>query len=154
MINSSSGELRLVSMLDYETSPSYTLVIHARDNDPAGNVRFVVFTVKVTVLDMNDNVPTFSQSQYAVNVGEDTALGSSVFRFFASDPDGGLNGLVSYSLVGNDSTELWLLNASTGELTVNGKRALGGRGDRWKSSSNTVRTFNENVWITSSKLGL
>lgn len=147
MINSSSGELRLVSMLDYETCPSYTLVIHARDNDPAGNVRFVLFTVKVTVLDMNDNVPTFSQSQYAVNVGEDAALGSSVFRFFASDPDGGLNGLVSYSIVVNDSTEFWLLNASTGELTVNGKGPLWGRGDGW--NSNTVRTFNENVWITS-----
>lgn len=154
MINSSSGELRLVSVLDYETTQSYTLVIHARDNDPAGNVRFVVFTVKVTVIDMNDNVPTFPQSQYSVNVGEDTTLGSSIFRFFASDPDGGLNGLVSYSLVVNGSTELWLLNASTGELTVNGKRALWGSRDRWKSSSNTVRTFNKNVWITSSNLAL
>ena len=123
MINTSSGELRLVSTLDYETSPSYTLIIHARDNDPEGNVKYAVFSLHVTVLDMNDNVPTFSQSQYSVNVGEDAALGSSVFTFLATDPDSGLNGLISYSMVSSDSSEFWRLNSSTGELIVNGKRA-------------------------------
>ena len=124
MINTSSGELKVVSKLDYETSPSYTLLIHAHDNDPAGNVKFVVFSVHVTVIDMNDNIPTFSQSQYSVNVGEDAVLGSSVFQFFASDLDSALNGLVSYFIVLSDFNEFWRVNSSTGELTVNGKGAL------------------------------
>ena len=121
ILNASSGVLKLVATLDYETTPSYTLVIHARDNDPAGNVKFVVFTVHVNVLDMNDNAPTFSQSQYEVNVAEDAVIGSSVFKFSASDPDGGLNGLVSYSIDYSNASEFWSLNSSTGELTVNGK---------------------------------
>lgn len=120
-INASSGEVKLVSELDYETSASYTLVIHARDNDPTANVKFAVFTVYVNVLDMNDNTPTFSQSQYEVNVTEDTAIGCSVFKFLASDPDAGLNGLVSYSVVFSNYSRFWSLNSSTGELTVNGK---------------------------------
>ena len=125
-LNASTGELTLASSLDYETSPSYTLRIHARDNDQAGNVKYAFFTVYVSVLDLNDNAPTFSQSRYEVNVDEDTAVGLEVFTFLASDPDGGLNGLVSYSIVLRNSSEfsdgLWSLNSSTGKLTLNGKK--------------------------------
>ena len=121
-INSSTGELRLVSSLDYENYSSYTLVIHARDNDDTGNVKFAIFTVYVSVLDMNDNAPTFSEPLYEVDVDEDAAVGSTVFTFLAPDPDDGLNGLVSYSIISsNYSTEFWNLNSSTGELTINGK---------------------------------
>ena len=120
-INSTTGELKLESTLDYENTSSYILVIHARDNDNTGNVKYSVFTVHVSVLDMNDNAPSFSQSLYEVDVNEDAAIGSSVFKFLASDPDGGLNGLVSYSVVFSNSSEFWSLNSSTGELTVKGK---------------------------------
>lgn len=124
-INASTGELKLVSSLDYETSSSYTLVIHARDNDNTGNVKFAIFTVYVTVLDLNDNAPEFSQDLYEVDVDEDAAVGSAVFTFLAPDPDDGLNGLVSYSIVSsNYSTEFWSLNSSTGELTINGKKRV------------------------------
>jgi len=122
-INASSGELRLVSSLDYENCSSYTLVIHAPDNDDTGNVKFAIFTVNVSVLDMNDNAPTFSEPLYEVDVDEDAAVGSTVFTFLAPDPDDGLNGLVSYSIISsNYSNEFWSLNSSTGELTVNGKK--------------------------------
>ena len=125
-INASTGELRLVSSLDYEDCSSYTLVIHARDNDDAGNVKFAIFSVYVTVLDLNDNTPTFSEPLYEVNIDEDAAVGSTVFTFLAPDPDDGLNGLVSYSIISsNYSSEFWSLNSSTGELTINGKKNLG-----------------------------
>ena len=124
-INASTGELKLVSSLDYETSSTYTLVIHARDNDITGNVKFAIFTVYVSVLDLNDNAPKFSQGLYEVNVDEDAAVGSAVFTFLAPDPDDGLNGLVTYSLVSsNYSTDFWSLNSSTGELAINGKKTV------------------------------
>lgn len=123
-LNASTGELKLVSSLDYEKSSWYTLVIRAQDNDNAGNVKFAIFTVYVTVLDQNDNAPTFSQDLYEVDVDEDAAIGATVFTFLAPDPDDGLNGLVSYSIIStNYSSEFWNLNSSTGELTVNGKKA-------------------------------
>ena len=122
-INASTGELRLMSSLDYENCSSYTLVIHARDNDDTGNVAFAIFTVYVSVLDLNDNAPTFSEPLYEVDIDEDAAVGSTVFTFFAPDPDHGLNGLVSYSIISsNYSSEFWSLNSSTGELTINGKK--------------------------------
>ena len=89
-------------------------------------MKYAFFTVYVSVLDLNDNAPTFSQSRYEVNVDEDTAVGLEVFTFLASDPDGGLNGLVSYSMLLRNSSEfsdgLWSLNSSTGKLTLNGKK--------------------------------
>ena len=122
-INASTGELRLVSSLDYEERSSYTLVIHARDNDDTGNVKFALFTVYVTVLDLNDNAPKFSGPLYEVDVDEDAAVGSTVFTFLAPDPDDGLNGLVSYSIISsNYSSEFWSLNSSTGKLIINGKK--------------------------------
>lgn len=122
-INASTGELRLMSSLDYENCSSYTLVIHARDSDDTGNVKFAIFTVYVSVLDLNDNAPTFSEPLYEVDIDEDAAFGSIVFTFFAPDPDDGLNGLVSYSIISsNYSSEFWSLNSSTGELTINGKK--------------------------------
>ena len=122
-INASTGELRLVSSLDYEERSSYTLLIHARDNDDTGNVKFAVFTVYVTVLDLNDNAPKFSEPLYEVDVDEDAAVGSTVFTFIAPDSDDGLNGLVSYSIISsNYSSEFWSLNASTGKLIINGEK--------------------------------
>ena len=122
-INASTGELRLVSSLDYEERSSYTLLIHARDNDDTGNVKFAVFTVYATVLDLNDNAPKFSEPLYEVDVDEDAAVGSTVFTFVAPDSDDGLNGLVSYSIISsNYSSEFWSLNASTGKLIINGKK--------------------------------
>ena len=59
--------------------------------------------------------------QYDVNVGEDTAIGSGVFTFLASDPDSGMNGLVTYTLMFSNASEFWVLNSSTGELTVKGR---------------------------------
>lgn len=122
-INASTGELRLMSSLDYEERSSYTLVIHACDNDDTGNVKFAMFIVYVTVLDLNDNTPKFSEPLYEVDVDEDAAVGSTVFTFLAADPDDGLNGLVSYSIISsNYSSEFWSLNSSTGELIINGKK--------------------------------
>ena len=121
-INASTGELKLVSSLDYENVSSYTLLIDARDNDNTGNVKSALFTVNVTVLDMNDNAPTFSKAVYELDVYEDAAVGSVVFTFLAPDPDGGDNGLVSYSVIDSNHSEFWSLNSSTGELTINGKK--------------------------------
>ena len=120
-LNSSTGILRLVSQLDYEETPSYTIVIHAQDNDQDGNVKFAPFTVDVTVGDTNDNAPEFNQSHFSIDVPEDTAIGASVFQASAEDPDGGLNGLVSYALVPNDFSSSWALNASTGVLSPTGR---------------------------------
>ena len=124
VLNSSTGVLELISELDYEDVQSYTLMIHARDNDNTGNVRFAECIVYVTVIDVNDNSPTFGSSHYDLDIDEDITIGFVVFTFAANDPDGGLNGLVSYNIVSSNDSQFWNLNSSTGELRVAGKLTM------------------------------
>ena len=95
-------------------------MIHAEDTNGAAGARFAIFKVNVEVIDLNDNTPTFSKPQYTLDVPEDTSLGTTVFTFLASDPDDGNNGLVTYSLLFSNCSELWILNSTSGALSLNG----------------------------------
>ena len=119
-MNSTTGVLVWTSALDYETTPVFTLVIRAEDSQGALGAKFSVVTVVVTVIDQNDNAPTFSNAQYSLDLPETTAIGSTVFTFFANDSDTGDNGRVTYALLYTDDNEMWILNATSGALLLNG----------------------------------
>jgi len=73
----------------------------------------------VTVLDVNDESPTFSQSQYNVTLSEDTAVSSRpVLTVLAVDRDTGLAGTVTYSIVAGDGTDKFHVDADSGALSV------------------------------------
>lgn len=123
-LDSATGCLKLTSVLDFESAPSYTINIQARDTDSAGNVKFAEFIVYVIVTDVNDNTPTFSQPQYSLDVLEDKAPNSTVMTLSAADPDGGNNGLVTYSIIGGNSSGVWDIDSSTGALVLKGRYSL------------------------------
>lgn len=54
--------------------------------------------VEVELVDVNDEVPVWSEQHYTAVVAENTAVGSPVTQVLATDPDLGLNGLVRYQL--------------------------------------------------------
>ncbi|NXP16278.1 PCDGH protein, partial [Scytalopus superciliaris] len=88
-------ELVLAKALDREEAAFHELVLRASDGgDPAltGTAR-----IRVTVLDVNDNAPVFSQAEYTVCVPEDVPVGSVLVTVTATDADEGLNGNVKYS---------------------------------------------------------
>eukprot|EP00079_Xenopus_tropicalis_P037367 XP_017951138.1 PREDICTED: cadherin-23-like [Xenopus tropicalis] len=74
------GILRTVVNLDRETVASYTLVLEAIDNGPAGNRKTGTATVSVTVLDINDNKPIFLKSSYEASVPENVPFSSSIVQ--------------------------------------------------------------------------
>lgn len=55
--------------------------------------------VIIEVVDINDNAPTFSSSQYSFVVLENVPLDTSVLNVSATDPDSGDGGRVEYELV-------------------------------------------------------
>ena len=63
--------------------------VHARQgyqvNAPA--TRFAVTEVTVTILDVNDNVPTMSRAIYTAHVQEHLAAGTRILALSASDLD-------------------------------------------------------------------
>ncbi|XP_032885688.1 protocadherin-10-like [Amblyraja radiata] len=64
-------------------------------------------TIQISVSDVNDNAPQFSQSSYTLYVMENNAPGASIFTPTAFDPDLDQNSYISYSFRGNlqDSLE-------------------------------------------------
>ena len=68
------GELTLVESLDYETTPSYELVIEVSDGGIYGdNVLTSTATISITVIDTSEYVLTFDNGGvYNVSVMEET----------------------------------------------------------------------------------
>ncbi|KFM65286.1 Protocadherin-like wing polarity protein stan, partial [Stegodyphus mimosarum] len=99
VIDSLSGEITVVSPLDYESARSYRLVVRAQDGgSPA---RSNTTQVLVKIKDVNDNDPKFYTSLFQESVIENVPIGHSIVRVQAYDADDGNNSLISYSIQGN-----------------------------------------------------
>ena len=72
--------------------------------------------VKVDLVDINDNGPTFYPVSYAVSLSTQSAPGTSVVRVMAYDPDTGENGRVTYRTAPGGASPYFTLNKDTGWL--------------------------------------
>ncbi|CAK6981295.1 protocadherin alpha-2-like isoform X5, partial [Scomber scombrus] len=116
-----SAELVLQKALDREKQSVITLLLTAVDGGKPP--RSGTLQIRVNVLDVNDNVPTFSKSLYKVRVHENTPSGTVVIKLNATDLDEGMNSKILYSLVKRGTTDpsnIFDLNSETGEITVKG----------------------------------
>uniref|UniRef100_A0A663EY49 Cadherin domain-containing protein n=1 Tax=Aquila chrysaetos chrysaetos TaxID=223781 RepID=A0A663EY49_AQUCH len=69
-----------------------------------GEMKF--FEIEVEITDINDNAPSFRESQKELRMSETTALGSRFPLAEAHDPDSGRNSLQSYELSGDEHFSL------------------------------------------------
>ncbi|TDG98030.1 hypothetical protein EPR50_G00213960 [Perca flavescens] len=105
--------LTLVQPLDRETQDSYTFTLLASD----GVQQSIPVTVTITVLDANDNTPTFANASYNVNLFTDMMPGETVLQLAAVDSDAGPNGQVTYRVLAGHQGH-FLIGNSTGVVTV------------------------------------
>ncbi|KAF7647716.1 hypothetical protein LDENG_00167870 [Lucifuga dentata] len=83
--------------LDRESVPEYTVIVEATD---AGSPPLSSQTTFVlTLSDVNDNAPIFSQPSYSVDIPENNAPSTPIAVVSATDPDLGDNARVSYSIL-------------------------------------------------------
>uniref|UniRef100_A0A674HEQ5 Protocadherin gamma-A4 n=1 Tax=Taeniopygia guttata TaxID=59729 RepID=A0A674HEQ5_TAEGU len=111
-------ELVLAKALDREEAAFHELVLRAMDGgDPA---RTGTARIRVTVLDVNDNAPVFSQAEYTVRVPEDVPVGSVLVTVTANDADEGPNGHVKYLLkkVTEKASQIFQMDGDTGAITL------------------------------------
>lgn len=95
-INSKTGVITNLVVLDRERRRKYKLKILAKDN--GDRRRSGRAHVDVIVLDINDNKPKFDQSLYVVAVDEDARVGQLVTEIKATDSDEGRNRRITYKL--------------------------------------------------------
>ncbi|XP_072251812.1 protocadherin gamma-C5-like isoform X10 [Leuresthes tenuis] len=84
-------------VLDREKSPEYNVEITATDvgSPPLSTKK----TINVTITDVNDNPPVFTQTTYTVYLKENGIPGSILYSVSASDLDSGENAKISYSIL-------------------------------------------------------
>ncbi|XP_018105995.1 protocadherin-16 [Xenopus laevis] len=112
-LHPSSGALTVVRTLDRETTKGYNLTVLAMDH---GSPRLSsTQTLSVSLLDVNDEAPSFEKPHYDAQVQENQAAGTTVLRLVALDRDLGQSGHVTYGGVSGDE---FALDPETGVLTT------------------------------------
>ncbi|XP_078087839.1 uncharacterized protein LOC144505601 [Mustelus asterias] len=114
---SSGNSYKLVTneILDRETSTLYNITISACDGGtPPLSSRKII---SVSVSDINDNAPSFTQSLYNKYLMENNTPGASIFAVSALDSDLEKNGEVVYSILDNQIHG----NPGSGYVTINSK---------------------------------
>ncbi|XP_062381364.1 protocadherin alpha-4-like [Sardina pilchardus] len=117
--HSLSAELVLQKSLDREKQSVVTLILTAVDggNPPKSGT----MSIKINVLDNNDNSPIFSRPLYKVSVSENVPIGTVVVALNATDSDDGANSEIFYSLSKRDQDkvlEVFEIDPKTGVITV------------------------------------
>ncbi|XP_037637038.1 protocadherin alpha-8-like [Sebastes umbrosus] len=113
--------LVLKKSLDREQQSTHTLLVTAVDGGKPP--RSGTLNVSIIVLDSNDNRPMFSQEIYQIEIQENVAVGTSIFRMNAKDPDEGTNSEIEYSLgktLKKKVYDIFELDKLTGEIRVKG----------------------------------
>ncbi|XP_039339428.1 protocadherin alpha-13-like isoform X2 [Mauremys reevesii] len=119
---SKSLVLVLKQSLDREETPAHHLLLTATDGgkpELTGTVQLLI-----TVLDVNDNAPSFNQSSYKVRLLENAANGTMVMKVNATDLDEGINKDILYTLRGvtqPNASATFRIDSNTGEISVNGE---------------------------------
>ncbi|XP_021483506.1 cadherin-related family member 2 [Meriones unguiculatus] len=119
-VNTSTGEVKLASPLDYETLRAFqiTISVHDGHNNP------VQKEMQVIVQDRNDNAPVFQNTGFSTNISETLPVGSVVFTVLAEDKDSGSAGVVRYFIEKvipstDDSQSLFYI-LENGSIVLNG----------------------------------
>ena len=115
LIDFDTGELKLARELDREVTSTYSVTVKGidqgspqLDSDP--------LIIQITVLDINDNTPVFDTPLVTnISIPEDTLVDTSIAQYFASDPDFGENGTITFTLIGSS---LFRITPVTGVVEV------------------------------------
>ncbi|PWA23520.1 hypothetical protein CCH79_00006104 [Gambusia affinis] len=114
--------LVLKKPLDREGKSEHHLVLTALDGGTPS--RSGKLNLTITVLDVNDNRPVFSNDIYTVSLNENAPLGTIVIKVNATDSDEGLNGEIEYTFGKTQKKkvyDIFELDSITGEIRVKGK---------------------------------
>ncbi|CAI9733440.1 protocadherin beta-15-like [Octopus vulgaris] len=110
-------ELILEDKLDRELKDKYILTLEAKDggNPP----KTATLKVHISVIDVNDNTPVFSQKLYNISINNSHQRHLPILTLKASDQDSGQNGKISYHFNHKTSRNIqkyFVLNKETGDL--------------------------------------
>ena len=117
-INPEEQRLYLNSSLDFESRREYILTINV-SNHLARPELYSTTEVRISILDENDNAPSFSMPYYQLAIPADLQSGSEILRLEAMDPDSGFNSELVYAITHLDVPYSFIINDTSGIIVTN-----------------------------------
>ncbi|XP_040029736.2 cadherin-related family member 2 [Gasterosteus aculeatus] len=117
-VESSSGKVSVRRTLDREASNVMELGVIVSDisTETPG-------ILTIILLEANDNRPIFQSSPYDIEISENTAVGTSLFRALATDADTSSGAVIQYSIdevTPSSGSSLFRIVPTTGEVQLAG----------------------------------
>ncbi|KAI4899903.1 hypothetical protein NFI96_019482, partial [Prochilodus magdalenae] len=121
-INSDNGSIYSMYSFDYESLTAFQIQVQAKDQGSPSLSSNT--TVHVFILDENDNVPAiiYPSAASSYKMPRSAKAGHLLTKVTAVDADSGHNAWISYKLLENTDTSLFIVNTFTGEVRT--KRAV------------------------------
>lgn len=116
-IHLQEGHIYISEKLDREKTETYNMEIIAKDGGVPSKTSTT--TLRVTVIDVNDNNPIFSRAIYDVKIDRFIAAGTVIAKVHATDSDKDLNSKIDFFLIDGNKDNFFLINISTGEIKTN-----------------------------------
>ena len=112
-LNSTTGDFFINGPLDYETEKFHEVTL--RVSDAAKHRLFSQIVLKVTVTDVNDNAPVFTQPYYMLTIRENVFINHTLVTVKATDADSNENGEIYYTIE-EDEISPFIIDYFTGEF--------------------------------------
>ncbi|KAK2529500.1 Celsr3 [Columba guinea] len=110
VVNSATGWITVSGPLDRESVEHYFFGVEARDHGSPSLSASA--SVTITVMDVNDNRPEFTQKEYFIRLNEDAAVGTSVLSVTAIDRD--VNSAITYQITGGNTRNRFAISTQGG----------------------------------------
>ncbi|XP_051944698.1 uncharacterized protein LOC127616915 isoform X1 [Hippocampus zosterae] len=118
-VDPQTGILRTaVPDMDRETQDQYFVVLQAKDMGGHLGGLSGTTTVTVTLSDVNDNPPRFTQSMWSFSVSELAVPGAEIGRISASDADLGDNAKLEYTILEGETGDTFNITAVNQEALI------------------------------------
>lgn len=127
---SSTGELSVVSALDYETTTSYSLTVSAADSALSDTG---IVTVNIT--NENDNAPVWGLSPTTKTLSIGASIGTEIATFSATDSD---SDTITYLIASGNSSALFSIGSSSGKLVTTASPSSSSSPNYWAGSSKKI----------------
>ena len=114
-IDSSTGAVTVLALLDREVADEYIIDVIARDGGSPSLV--TTGSLVISVIDVNDNAPEFASDTISIPLSARFAIEGSIRTLAVSDADAGDNAIVDFAITGGLLASLFGLQNST-DLTT------------------------------------
>lgn len=144
-IDRKTGSLVVARQLDREVQEEYRLEVRALDTSATNNPQSSAVTVKIDIVDVNDNAPQWPQDPINIEISEITPIGTNVYNFTAKDADAGVNGELNFRIVSSlpSAKNIFNLDPLTGSLTLTSNLDYETLREYWIVLEATDLAFNE-----------